>query len=191
MIPNSLISPNISRINNENSFSDNTIHSFNKNLNESMKNSISDMHLSSLVDISNSTRVNTPAQTLQPPIFPPPLPPTANSSEFNTNSSTSLIPPSVLAPMPPVPQLPAQFITSNSSIISNSKKKNLIVKLNDDAELQQQSKNLIQIKIENNNLLDELSIKFGHDKFKVACALLISNNDITMAHDMLKKLNKV
>ncbi len=86
-----------------------------------MKNSISDMHLSSLVDISNSTRVITPAQSLQPPIFPPPLPPT--SSELNLNSNTALTPPSVLVPMTSVPQLPAQFITSNSNIISNSKKK--------------------------------------------------------------------
>ena len=47
---------------------------------------------------------------------------------------------------------------------------------NDETE----SKNFVQIKIENSNLLDELSTKFGHDKYKTACALLISNNDITI-----------
>jgi len=151
-----------------------------------MKNSISDMHLSSLVDISNSTRVITPAQSLQPPIFPPPLPPT--SSELNLNSNTALTPPSVLVPMTSVPQLPAQFITSNSNIISNSKKKHIIVKLNND---ETESKNFVQIKIENSNLLDELSTKFGHDKYRTACALLISNNDITIAHEILKQFNKV
>ena len=156
-----------------------------------MKNSISDMRLSSLVDISNSTRVVTSAQSLHPPIFPPPLPPTsksgANDEHFNSNSNSitnsTLAAPSIPAPLPPV------FMTSNSSIISNSKSKHhLIVKLNDSNK---QAKNLIQIKIENNNLLDELSAKFGYDKSKVACALLIANNDITIAHDILKKISKV
>ena len=47
------------------------------------------------------------------------------------------------------------------------KKKYIIVKFNND---ETESKNFVQIKIENSNLLDELSTKFGHDKYKTACA---------------------
>jgi hypothetical protein len=68
------------------------------------------------------------------------------------------------------------------------KKKHIIVKFNND---ETESKNFVQIKIDNSNLLDLLSTKFGNDKYKTACALLISNNDITIAHEILKKFNKV
>ena len=165
-MPNNLINRQSStRSNNENMIS-NSI-SFNKKSNDSIKNSISEIHLndSNLRDISNSTRItSTSVINPQPPVFPPPLPPS------NSNLAAPTIPP----PMPP--------LHSNSS---NKNRTNLIVKINDSLD-----KNVIQIKIENNNLLDELTQKFGFDKVKVACALLVANNDINLAHDLLQRCLK-
>jgi hypothetical protein len=129
------------------------------------------MHLADLGlrDTSNSNRsILNPI----PPVFPPPLPPPP------TSTSMCLIPPSIPAPMPPNHQ---------SSLLNCQKNRNLIVK----QTVESLDKNLIQIKIENNHLLDELTHKFGYDRIKLACALFITNNDITLANDILQKCNKI
>lgn len=133
----------------------------NKNgTNENLISSISDLNLR---DISNSTRI-TSTSTLSPPIFPPPLPP----------NPLNLTPPSIPPPVPPIP-----------NIFLNSGKFKSIVTANDLTD-----KNVLQIRIENNVLLEELVNKFGYDKFKVACALIISNNDINLAYEILLKTPK-
>jgi hypothetical protein len=130
--------------------------------NETMVTSISDLNLR---DISNSTRM-TSTSNLTPPVFPPPLPPPP--------VHLNLTPPSIPPPVPPLPNI----------FLNNGKFKS-IVTANDLTD-----KNLLQIRIENNILLEELVNKFGYDKFKVACALVISNNDFNLAYEILLKTPK-
>jgi len=53
-----------------------------------------------------------------------------------------------------------------------------------------QKDNSLEIKIEK-NIVNHLALKYGYDRTKVACALVIANNDITIAHEILKQFNKV
>ena len=50
-----------------------------------------------------------------------------------------------------------------------------------------QNDHSLEIKIENTSLLNDLALKFGYDRIKVACALIIANNDISAAYELLKK----
>lgn len=166
-MPNNFNHPKQSKINNENANKDN--HNLNKISNEALINrtiSSSDILTSSISDINlrdisnSSSRLNL---TLQPPVFPPPLPP----------SSVLLSAPSI-----PPPPVPAVFLT-------NGKFKTIVKPVEMSSE-----KSTIQIKIENSVLLEELVNKFGYDRLKIACALIISNNDINLAHEILLKSMK-
>ena len=51
----------------------------------------------------------------------------------------------------------------------------------------EQNEHSLEIKIENTSLLNDLALKFGYDRTKVACALIIVNNNISAAYELLKK----
>jgi hypothetical protein len=53
-------------------------------------------------------------------------------------------------------------------------------------------KNSIQLKVENEHLFDQLvSLTIGNDKIKAACALMLTNNDINKAKEILLLSNNL
>jgi hypothetical protein len=106
---------------------------------------------------SSNSILNLPVPTIPPP--PPPPPPSRLASPPQTT------PPS-FSPPPPPPS-----ITSLLSLIQTKEETSL---------------NTIKIKIENDRLLQHL-VKLGYDRTKSACVLLIANNNLDIATEILSK----
>lgn len=113
-----------------------------------------------------SSRVS--SSNISPPVFPPPLPPTINHLN---------------PPAKPAPPLPPTFTQPSTSQQASQSSSVLIVKPQENPK----GSSLVTLKIENNSVLDHLVLNYGFDRTKVACALLLSNNDIKLAIEILQK----
>ena len=110
----------------------------------------------------------------QPPTFPPPTPPqlfSSNQQIFSPSSSNSasLIPP----PIPPPP------LNSTSSSLA----KQIIT-----FQHSHSTRNTLLFKIENEQVFEQLVGQFGNDRVKAMCALVLANNDLKSAKNLLSSL---
>ncbi len=111
-----------------------------------------------------------------------------NSANFNPQDQASLssrtsssnipnIQPPVCAPPlpPPPPAKPAPPVPASAH-------HQVIVR-----PLENSKTNLVSIKVETSSVLDHLVSNYAFDRTKVACALLITNNDVKAALEILQK----
>ena len=98
------------------------------------------------------------------------------------NSVSNLLPPLLPPPPPPPPApFPLQPPTASPPLPPPS-----VDTLPDVVKIQECSKNLITIKIEDARLVEQLALKHRCDKAKIACALIIAGNDMNFANEILK-----
>ncbi len=134
-------------------------------------------------ELVQGTRVNSngTVSNIQPPLFPPPLPP-----PFSGNIPSTLTPPVLPPPPPPTNTTPPIVSSVPLNIFQFGNSNTNIIKLNEENSIS----NLITLKIENAQLLEHLTMNYGFDRAKLACALLVANNDIKQAVEILQKLKK-
>lgn len=104
--------------------------------------------------------------SIQPPCFPPPNPP-----------------PNV--PPKPAPPVPLSSQPSTSALLPSQ-----IIIVREVPE-STSGNNLVTLKIENKTVVDRLVNNYGFDRTKVTCALIIANNDVKCALDILQKYKNI
>lgn len=112
---------------------------------------------------SSTSKLNTESPKLLAPSFPPPLPP----------------PPSSLVSVPNLPPLPA-LPSSISPPLQHP-----IVSVDASNGF---PKNSIRMRIDNEPLFDQMITQLGTDRHRLACALLLCNNDLKAARNLLSSL---
>ena len=115
---------------------------------------------------------------------PPPTPPTLQSSISQTSNSAPVWPP----PPPVPPSSIRSSINSAGQSPSGHSGANFFAPSNQTIVSTQQSnssKNTFIFKIENEKLFDQLTSEFGNDKTKAMCALILANNDLKIARNIL------
>lgn len=95
---------------------------------------------------------------------------------INNNTVLSQISPVLSAPLLPPPPPPPPSISTLPNQQNNSKQNIISSSF---------GKNSIQLKIENESLFDQLVSMFGNNKLKVACALVLADNDFDRAKEVL------
>ena len=108
----------------------------------------------------------------------------ADQAYASRKSAATIQPPSFPPPHPP--PKPAPPAPTTSGLPSPATHNNLIVQ-----SLESGSPSLVSLKVENKTVVERLVNNYGFDRVKVACALMIANNDVKAALDILQKYRNI
>ena len=134
----------------------------------------------------NKNRMFHSATGLLPPPPPPPPPPPQPSSQVQAQHATPLLPPPPPPPPPPPSSISSLLIDLSSNSTEGETGSATKASTSNAVSASAITKSLFHVRVDNEPLFEQLMCALSSsDKLKTACALLLAENDVSVARDLL------